>query len=81
MNPRTLAKQLRRRQLRAKLAPKASINALPDSEILDCYLRCSKCQGEIFATREAAVRNLANVEEFLNLVNMALAAHRCGNRN
>lgn len=81
MNPRTLAKAIRRRQLRAGLVDKPSINALDDMEILACYLLCSKCNGDIFADRAAAVNNAANVQEFLTLVNMALAAHQCKNRN
>lgn len=81
MNQRTLAKALRRRQLRKGLADKWSINALPDSKILDAYLVCCKCSGELFANRDAAVQNAVNVDEFLTLVNMALAAHVCQNRN
>jgi hypothetical protein len=81
MNERTLAKALRRRQLRKGMAPKASIHALPDSEILDAYLRCCRCHLDIFSDRSAAVSNASNVEEFLGLVEMALAAHRCPAHN
>jgi len=81
MNPHTLAKALRRRQLRAGLVDKPSINALNDMQILACYLLCSKCNVDIFEDRGAAVDNAANVQEFLTMVDMALAMHRCQNRN
>lgn len=81
MNSRTLAKALRRRQLRAGLASRWSINALPDGEILDAYLRCAKCNGDLFADRAAAVEESQSVAEFLALCNTALAAHKCENRN
>lgn len=81
MNPRTLAKALRRRQLRKGLAPKSSINALSDPQILDAYVCCSKCSGELFEDRAAAVAHAASVEEFLQLVDMAIATHQCQNQN
>lgn len=77
MQPAALAKALRRRQLRAGLVDKPSINALNDMEILECYLLCAKCDGDIFADRAAAVNSAANVQEFLTLADMALAAHQC----
>lgn len=81
MNPHTLAKALRRRQLRLGLADKKRIRAMDDMQILAAYLLCSKCNGDIFADRAAAVANSSSANEFLTLVNMAIAAHQCANRN
>lgn len=81
MNPHTLAKTLRRRQLRVGLVDKSLIHKMDDMQLLACYLLCSKCNGDIFENRAAAVENAANVEEFLTLVNLALATHSCQNRN
>lgn len=81
MNRATLAKALRRRQLKKGYAAKADIQKLSDEEILLSYMECSQCQVVIFANSDAAVRNSATVAEFIDLVNMALAAHRCANRN
>lgn len=81
MNPHTLAKALRRRQLRMGLADKNLIHAKDDMQILAAYLLCCKCNADIFENRAAAVENAKTPAEFLTLVNMALAAHRCQNRN
>lgn len=81
MNFRTLAKALRRRQLRLGLAVKFCVREMRDDEILAAYLLCSKCNGDIFADRAAAVENSKSPDEFLTLCNMALAAHQCQNRN
>lgn len=81
MNPHTLAKALRRRQLRLGLAAKNLVHAKDDMQILSAYLLCAKCNGDIFPNRAAAVDNSTIAEEFLTLVNMALATHQCQNRN
>lgn len=81
MNPRTLAKALRRRQLRARLVDRRLIHEMDDMQILSAYLLCCKCGGDIFKDRGAAVENSTGVEEFLTVVNMALATHQCQNRN
>lgn len=81
MNPHTLAKALRRRQLRVRLADKRIIHTMDDMQILSAYLLCAKCNGDIFVDRAAAVENAKTADEFLTLVNMALAAHVCQNRN
>lgn len=77
MNPRTLAKALRRRQLRAKIVPAAAVCASSDEQILNDYVTCCRCRGSIFADPAAAINNSQDVSEFLKLTNMALAAHRC----
>jgi hypothetical protein len=76
---RTLAKGLRRRL--ARTYDPAQVRALRDDQVVSAYLLCSKCQGDIFEDRAAAVNNPKSVEEFLTLVNLALAAHHCKNRN
>lgn len=81
MNPHTLAKTLRRRQLRAGLVDKSLIHKMDDMQLLACYLLCSKCNGDIFEDRAAAVESAKNVQEFLDWVNMELAVHQCKNRN
>lgn len=77
MNRSTLAKALRRRQLRAKLVDASAVRGMTDAELLACYTECSKCGERIFADSDAAVRTSADVQEFLTLVNMGLAAHQC----
>lgn len=81
MNPRTLAKALRRRQLRMGLTARQLIHARDDMQILSAYLLCSKCGDDIFPSRADAIENAKSTDEFLILVEMALAAHRCKNRN
>lgn len=81
MNAHTMAKALRRRQLRMGLGVKSLIHAKDDMQILSAYLLCCKCGGDIFADRAAAVENSKTPDEFLRLCNMALAIHQCKNRN
>lgn len=81
MNPHTLAKALRRRQLRMGWNDKKMIHANDDMQILSAYFLCCKCNGDIFADLAAAVENAQSADEFLMLVNMALATHRCQNRH
>lgn len=78
---RSAFKALRRRQLRLGLAVKSLIHAKSDMEILSAYLLCSKCAGDIFENRATAVDNSTSVQEFVTLVEMALAIHQCQNRN
>lgn len=75
-----LAKALRRRQLRAKLQPKAVIHATPDAFFVDAYTHCAACQRNIFsdtAAEIAAVRAADSVEEFVQLCQYAIALHDC----
>lgn len=78
MTPAALAKALRRRQLRARLQPKALINRLSDAEILDCYVRCCRCRREIFEDLGATIGAADSTEAFIAAVNEALGSHRCG---
>lgn len=57
------------------------MNAMTDADMIDCYVTCKSCGLDIFADRDAAVRNASNVEVFLMLTDMALAAHRCPAQN
>lgn len=77
MSPRTLAKTLKRRQLRAKLVAPELVHSLRDAEILHDYMTCAKCGESIFANQNAAINTSKDVKEFLTLVNMALASHDC----
>ena len=77
MSPRKLAKALRDRQSRTGLNPNKILRETPDAEIVAAYTTCARCRESIFADPDAAVRTSVNVEEFIHLVSMALAAHQC----
>jgi hypothetical protein len=72
-----LAKALRARQARLGMNPKKVLAGTSDEDLLRAYVECSRCREAIFADAKAAVRNATSVEEFLQLVNMGLAAHVC----
>lgn len=79
MNKRTLTKALRRRLAR-KYHP-GDVAARSDEQILAAYLVCSQCQTALFSNPAAAISNSKDADEFLSLVNMALAAHMCASKN
>jgi hypothetical protein len=55
----------------------AKVDAISDKRLLAAYMECHVCKRSVFADQGAAVRNSSSVAEFIDLVNMALAAHRC----
>jgi hypothetical protein len=79
MNRHTLAKALRRRLARS--SDPGEVARRTDEQIVDAYLRCCHCRGELFADRHAAVNNAEDPAEFLRLLSLALAAHRCAAAN
>lgn len=77
MQTKKLGAALRKRQLSLNLQPAEHINALSDSDLVECYTRCCRCQRPIFVDEVAAVRNAKTLQEFLTLCDIGLAAHRC----
>lgn len=77
MDSKKLAKALRQRQVAGGLHDKLTLEQLSDEEILAAYVECSRCGGKIFANTKAAVKNAETVSEFITVVDMALAAHKC----
>lgn len=77
MNRSTLAKALRRLLLRSEVASAEHVRSMTDLKIIGCYIRCSWCQKEFFQDSAAAVRNSESSAEFLELLDMAIAAHQC----
>lgn len=72
-----LAAALRQRQIAADLSSAAILRRLTDDAIIASYGECRECGGGLFRDLAAAVRASDDVEQFIELVNMALASHCC----
>lgn len=72
-----LAKALRRQLLRRGLMPAELVHAMPDTLIVEGFTHCAACRQSRFADPRAAVANAESPAEFLQLVDLAKAAHVC----
>lgn len=77
MNKNQLAKALKARQVKLGLHSKKVINQITSEQIIHDYVHCSRCFHCIFEDSEAAIKTSSSIQEFIDLCNMALAAHVC----
>jgi hypothetical protein len=65
------------RKANLKQVDASAVHASTDENILLSYMECAKCGESLFADQRATIRTSESVDEFINLVEMGLAAHHC----
>ncbi|MCB9062468.1 MAG: hypothetical protein H6622_13180 [Halobacteriovoraceae bacterium] len=74
INYSTLAENLRSRLITKGLVEKNILAAIPDSQIIDCYITCSCCGEKSVKSKTALdqiILSSKNVEEFLEKTRVA----------